>query len=267
MIKRSLSMPTSTQMIRLAHAQRVLVEGGSLDGNKQSDVVGAGGQCTGLATAGATDVEIRNMQIYNWPADPTGGSYGYGIYLGSRVSTPNTRVRVSGVNIYGCEQNNMFLVSGKDIIIENSRFANSNGHEPGSGLDIEPNDYREVAQNVIVRNCVFEGNNDGVTCNNHWGGYWHDITFDGCTFRGNRNVGISCTWANLPESRYVLHNCKFLNNGGSGLYIAGTQGADISGCRAEGNAGLGIEMSDSRDFTVARNQIHNNLLGGVGFSE
>jgi hypothetical protein len=53
-IKRSLSMPTSTQMIRLAHAQRVLVEGGSLDGNKQSDVVGAGGQCTGLATAGAT---------------------------------------------------------------------------------------------------------------------------------------------------------------------------------------------------------------------
>ena len=89
-IRRSLSTPTQTQMVRLSDRSNVIIEGGVLDGNKQSNTPGIGGQCQGLALAGGQDILIRDMEIKNWPEDATDpdtgdqhGSYGDGIYIGS----------------------------------------------------------------------------------------------------------------------------------------------------------------------------------------
>ncbi len=271
-IQRMLSMPETSICLYVDwQTHHVIIEGGSLDGNKQSAEVGAGGQCMGIGILGAQDITVRDMTIYDWPADEGGGSYGYGLYLGtggdySAIGGGNQRILISNVVIYGCEQNNAFMVTGRDITFENSSFLDSPGDTPGSGLDIEPNLQQEVIQNLLVRNCVFEGNSQGATCNNHYNGNWNDITFDNCTFRKNRSYGMYFTGAALPESNYRIHNCKFLANGDDGLYAAAAFGLEITSCRMEGNEGYGLNLYGEKDFTIANNKIHNNAAGGVLYS-
>lgn len=266
-LKRSLSMPTSTQMIRMVGVGNIIIEGGTIDGAKLAGPSpGGGGQAAGITTSGCSDLVVRDMVIKNFPSDAGGGSYGYGVYLGGSSPATQSRLRFSNLYVFGCEQNNMFIVSGRDIVIENSNFVGATGDTPGSGLDIEPNSYFEEVHNLVVRNCVFSGNSSGVTCNNHYSGYWHDILFEGCSFRGNRNLGASFTGSNLPENNTRLINCIAVNNGAQGLYLAGLYGAQVSGCRIEGNHGHGVDLFAVRDFVMTRCQVHNNYGDGISMT-
>lgn len=74
-IKRSVAMPEFAIAIFVPYGTtNVIIEGGRLDGNKQSEEVGAGGRAMGIGILGGQDVIVRDMIIYNWPADVTGGS-------------------------------------------------------------------------------------------------------------------------------------------------------------------------------------------------
>ncbi len=257
--KRKSTMPASTQMFRITfQVSNVIIEGGTWDGVKED---GLYGEATAIATDGVSDILLRNLTIKNWDADIGGARYGYGIYLGNN----NHRIVIDHVKITGCTQNNMFIVGATDSIVQNSYFLDATGDSPGAGINIEPNYYYQIAQNLMIRNCVFSGNATGVTCNNHYAGDWHDISFEDCLFENNRFGGASFTGGDNPGINYRITNCKFLNNATEGAYLAGIKGLDMANCRFAGNGGLGISMFAVRDFNIANCHIHNNGSYGVQY--
>ena len=275
-IRRSLSTPTQTQMIRLINVHNVIIEGGTIDGNKQSEIPGVGGQCSGLTFAGSHDVAIRDIEIKNFPEDATDpltgdqhGSYGDGIYIGSGGDTGYAyRVRISNVYSHGHERHGLFIVAGKDIIVENSVFSDTTGDEPGSAVNLETGDAgvfsAEAMQNITFRNCVMESSLLGLTANNHSSSYWHDLLFESCIFRNNRYGGAATGGAALPQNNFRFVNCVFENNlNGSGLYSGGSIGIQVIGCRSEGNNGQGFEFYEPKDFLLRDCSGFGNVGSGI----
>jgi hypothetical protein len=276
-IRRSLNTPAQTQMIRLINVYNVIVEGGVIDGNKQSPVPGVGGQCSGLTFSGSHDVVIRDVEIKNFPEDATDpitgdqhGSYGDGIYIGSGGETGYAyRVRISNVYSHGHERHGLFIVAGKDIVVENSVFSDTTGDEPGSAVNLETGDAgvfsAEAMQNITFRNCIMETSLLGLTANNHSSSYWHDILFDGCVFRNNRAGGAATGGAALPQNNFRFVNCISENNrGGPGFYSGGSVGIQFIGCRSEGNVGgHGFELYEAKDFVLRDCSGYTNDGAGV----
>jgi hypothetical protein len=275
-IRRSLRTPAQTQMIRLINVYNVIIEGGVIDGNKQSAVPGVGGQCSGLTFSGSHDVVIRDMEIKNFPEDATDpatgdqhGSYGDGIYIGSGGDTGYAyRVRISNVYSHGHERHGLFIVAGKDIVVENSVFSDTTGDEPGSAVNLETGDAgvfsAEAMQNITFRNCIMEKSLLGMSANNHSYSYWHDILFDGCVFRKNRFGGAATGGVGLPQNNFRFVNCISENNlNGPGFYSGGSVGIQFIGCRSEGNlGGHGFELYEPKDFVLRDCSGYNN--DGVG---
>ena len=261
-IKRSVTTPPQTQLIRLSHVQRVIVEGGVIDGNKQSALPGVGGACQGIALAGGNDITIRDIEIKNFPEDETDpgtgdqhGSYGDGIYLGSGGDLSYCqRIRLSNIYSHGHERHGLFIVAAKDVVVENCVFADTTGNEPGTAVNLETGDAgilsAEAMQNIIFRNCIMTTSYGGLTSNNHSSAYWHDILFENCTFRNNANFGAATGGAGLPQNNFRFVNCVFENNVTNGIQSGGSVGIKLLNCRSEGNGGAGIELFEPRDFTV-----------------
>ena len=55
------------------------------------------------------------------------------------------------------------IISVDGLLVENSKFNNTWGTPPSSGVDIEPDSPDEVVRNVVFRNCTFSDNyGDGI---------------------------------------------------------------------------------------------------------
>lgn len=263
-VLRRASTMHGVQALRMTDVRNIVLEGGRVFGAK-ADGFGGYGQCAGVTTSGATDVVIRDMEIYDWPAnDPDGSSYGYGLYLGSYGKKPNRNVLVSNVRIHGCGQDQFHMASGVDVTIENCR--SWDGHPTQGGFDIEPGVIHERIQNLLVRNCLFEGAGYGLVINNHYSGYWHDIVVENCKFQGNKVIGFFTTGGGSAGLRVL--GCVSRNNlGNEGFYIAAWNNVLMANCEARGNLGHGIylyECSNSvvRDCDAVGNGGHGILTTG-----
>ena len=111
-------------------------------------------------------VNIRgcnNVQVLGLTIRDTGGD---GIYIGR-----GSRGLCEGVVIKDvvCDNNyrqGISVISAKNLLIENSVFKNTSGTLPMAGIDFEPNQADERLEQIVVRNCVFDGNEYyGVTIN------------------------------------------------------------------------------------------------------
>ena len=105
----------------------------------------------GVAFIGCQNVLIQDLTI-----EKTGGD---GIYLGSTWDKhPNLNVVIRRVDCNDNHRQGISVISAEELLIEDCHFRNTDGADPRSGIDFEPNSPEDSLINCVVRHCVAESN-------------------------------------------------------------------------------------------------------------
>ena len=99
----------------------------------------------------AVNVTVENLTL----AD----SGGDGIYVGANpMLSPCRNIAIRSCV---CDNNNrqgISVISADGLLIERTVMKNTRGTAPKSGIDFEPNDRRQLLKNIVMRDCLTEGN-------------------------------------------------------------------------------------------------------------
>ena len=126
----------------------------------------------GIFICSSQNIKIFNANISN--------CWGDGICIGGVNGISPSGILIDNALLNNNRRNALTISSGDDLIIKNSIFANSNGHMPMSGIDIEPdNNYYELKDINILS--PYSYNN-----------YMHGIVISPGNLKGKnrRNVSI-----------------------------------------------------------------------------
>ena len=125
------------------------------------------------------------------------------------------------------------VVSGKNVLIENSIFKETGGTEPASGVDLEPDHDWQKLVNIRFNNTYYLNNQrNGIKV-----ALWHyhgpqvedvSITFDRCKSVGNGRHGIDIEGVddgmyNGPKGNITFKNCNIVKSGEHGVFIRNDQ--------------------------------------------
>ena len=98
----------------------------------------------------------KDFRIQNLTVRESGGD---GIYIaGYGRGTYSENIVIDNVLSLNNKRQGLSIISGKNILISNSRFSDTKGTLPGAGLDIEPNNEDDVLDNIRVTSCTFSNN-------------------------------------------------------------------------------------------------------------
>lgn len=143
------------EIFNLIEVDNTIIEGGQVIGDRNTHSGTAGEYGMGIGMYNCTNVTIKNVSISN--------CWGDGIYIGNLTQNNGTVEGCSQIQIIGCNidnnrRNNISIVCGNDIHIDNCRLTNANGTDPQYGMDIEPNEYNKPCKRITVCNTLFDGN-------------------------------------------------------------------------------------------------------------
>ena len=113
----------------------------------------------GVAIFGCTNVVVKGISVI--------GAGGDGIYISGSVSAKgrenrgwSENVTVSGCVCDGSFRQGMSVTSVRNLLIEDTVLKNTKGSgDPEDGIDFEPNGPEDRLENIVMRNCLTEGNN------------------------------------------------------------------------------------------------------------
>lgn len=101
---------------------------------------------------------VSNFEILGLTLLSSGGD---GIYVGRGTDdgpTYSSDVTIRDVIADDHHRQGISVISVQNLLIENSRFTNTRGTWPQSGIDFEPNRADERIVNAVIRNSYFGGN-------------------------------------------------------------------------------------------------------------
>ncbi|MBL7224432.1 MAG: right-handed parallel beta-helix repeat-containing protein [Candidatus Brocadiae bacterium] len=104
-----------------------------------------------LSLRGCTRVQVHGLTLAE--------SGGDGIYIGTTKEHRACRqVLIKDVTCDGNHRQGISVISADGLLIDSCRLLNTKGTAPQAGIDLEPNRPNEHLANVVIRNCVVEGN-------------------------------------------------------------------------------------------------------------
>ncbi len=152
---------------------------------------------------------VSNIGVYGIHTDNSGGD---GIYLGrdNREKPYCENVVIRDVLSTDNNRQGMSIVSAKDVIVESSVFANTQGTLPQAGIDFEPDQPWERLENIVVRDSVFFRNRGAGVQFFLWNMTEESVPvsvrIENSTFRGN-TIGLLIARAGgNPTGRVVFEN-------------------------------------------------------------
>lgn len=153
-----LAIPNKSEtysVIKIRDAKNIALVGGvRIVGERNKHQGSTGEWGFGISITGSTNVLIQNPVISDF--------WGDGIYIGS-TSKQSYSENITIINPV-CDNNRrqgISVVSAKNVDIINPKIYNTNGTKPQYGIDIEPNYYHEVIQNIRIINPIISGNVGG----------------------------------------------------------------------------------------------------------
>ena len=172
-----------------------------------------------------SDVTIENLTL----AD----SGGDGIYVGAKPSSVPCRNVV--IRRCVCDNNNrqgISVISVDGLLVERTTMKNTHGMPPMAGIDFEPNSASQKLKNIVMRDCLTEGN--------YGSGYELfvnapdrrsepiDILLDGCRSTGNRSDALKIAFSPVKRlergypggGAFRIRNCAFVDSGSSAVRIS-----------------------------------------------
>ena len=108
----------------------------------------------GIRIVGAKSIEIEGTTCNEF--------WGDGIYIGETpAGKPSENIRINNIKADQNRRQGLSLISGKNIEIIGARITNTNGTAPAAGIDIEPNNARNVLENINIRD-LYTSENQGA---------------------------------------------------------------------------------------------------------
>jgi parallel beta-helix repeat protein len=181
---------------------------------------------------------------------------------------------VNGVTIWGCTSDNnrrqgLSIVYGSNVLIQNCTFTNTNGQDPGNGIDLEPSGSGQTVTNVQILGSTFTGNKGGGIQTDASNASVNNITISGNTISGNggQDYGIGGMYIEHGASYFTVTNNTITGNvaGGDdgGIVFDNCTHSTISGNIIKNNAGYGISLSSASGTTVSGNTVSGNSSGTI----
>lgn len=221
----------------------VTIVGGTIAGERAQHSGSTGEWGMGINVDGASGTVIDSVTIKDM--------WGDGIYLANQASNTTICSVVADNN----RRQGMSIVGADGVVVKSSTFKNTNGTEPKSGIDIEPNSGTSVS-NVDIENSTFT-DNAGAGINIYAAsGDVSLVTINGNVISGSGNNG-GITLVN--SSRDTITNNTIHDTNNWGIFLDSTSSQDVVTGNditvTNGASGHGIDNHGSGN-TVSGNTLH-----------
>ena len=136
------------------------------------------------------------------------------------------------------------VVAGTYVTAVGCTFSNTQGQDPGFGVDLEPSSSSLPVSHCTFTSCNFTGNKGGGMGHGFSGTTCDSNSVVNCIFNANggQDYGVGGIHANDSASNGVITGCTFTNN-------TGFTGGDTGGVRLENVSG----------YSVTHNIFNNNM--------
>ena len=181
--------------------------------------------------------DIRFRDIYSKDA------YFDGVYLGHISVGPTYNAWLDNIHIEGAGRCGFGITSGYNIWARNIHSHGCGSNDPVAGMDIEPNDATDHAENIWIDNL-----------------YTHDNLGVGFSFLGHHD-------SYLTHGNLFMKNLHSYNNSGSGIALGDGHNLNFIGgvLRNNQDGFYCFSTAHLKQIRLARMNIHNNVSRGAGF--
>ncbi len=131
-------------IISINNKKNVSIYDAKIIGDRNEHLGTKGEWGMGISINDAVDVKIYNAVIKN--------CWGDGIYLGGKSFSTN--VNIIGGLIDNNRRNGISIIGGDNILLQNLVISNSNGANPQTGIDLEPNTQQNKTLNVTLKSIL-----------------------------------------------------------------------------------------------------------------
>ncbi|MBR5579127.1 MAG: Ig-like domain-containing protein [Lachnospiraceae bacterium] len=168
---------THYNVIKVSNISGTIIRGGQIRGERDTHSGSVGEWGMGIGVRDSDNIIISDVKISN--------CWGDGIYIGSNndndVNLGCDEIIISNCVLDHNRRNNLSIVNGDDVTVDNCTFTNAKGTAPEYGIDIETNNQANPCERIMISNSTFEGNGSGclgiITAAN-------DVTISKCIMKG-----------------------------------------------------------------------------------
>lgn len=214
------------QIFYINDSSNILIEGGQLIGDRVIHIgtEGEWGHCLRIY-GDSSNIIIRNVVLKN--------AWGDGVAITGPDGHPPKNILIENCICDNNRRQGMSVGNVDGLTVNDSKFINTNGTAPQSGIDFEPDRPKEIINNVVLNN-VYTYNNNGngiliayqkdsitpvdITINN-----WHNDSNNNV----NSKHGLFIA-GNAPSGRIVINHSLTENNYTNSIAFRNTyEGAKI----------------------------------------
>lgn len=189
------------KIILIGNANNVTVNGGNIIGDRKTHNGTSGEWGMGISILGSSNVHILNVNISD--------CWGDGIYIAnSSQKTYSENILVENFNLTNNRRQGISIISVKKCTIRNGEISYTNGVDPQSGIDVEPNSTSQYIQGLLMENINTEYN-QGYGIEFTWGYFLNTTNPSDITIKNHTDTG-SIKGKLRPYSHLISNICKII---------------------------------------------------------
>ncbi|MDR6157744.1 hypothetical protein QF023_001260 [Chryseobacterium sp. SLBN-27] len=137
------------KIVSILNASNVNIYFLNIEGDKYKHLSKDGEWGNGLSIKSSSNIMLYKPMVSK--------CWGDGIYIGQDTTIPQN-ITINGGFINDNRRNGISVISGTDITLKNITISNTKGHNPQSGIDIEPNTNKNQLNNIVLDNITTKNN-------------------------------------------------------------------------------------------------------------
>ncbi|MDF2651973.1 MAG: hypothetical protein K0Q73_7778 [Paenibacillus sp.] len=236
------------QIINIYGRKHVTVKGGGNIIGERDEHLGTTGEWgMGISVRGSDRVTIQDLYIAN--------CWGDGALISALGDQSSSNVIVQNVHFYNNRRQGVSVAGANDVVLSHCIFEKTNGVNPQSGVDIEP-DASHEASRIRIASCLFKDNAKQALILNGMHGPIRDIEID-----NNRFLGLQRAIQSQRASEVKIRG-NMINVNRTGVFVrlctnVLVEGNMVKNIDFSGTDNSGIEIQSSSAVNVANNQLFN----------
>ena len=135
---------SSYRLFDIRNVKNVQISGGQLIGDKYSHLNKNGEWGMGIDIRDSQNISISDMSISKM--------WGDAIYLGSNGKNSNYNIKLLNLKMDDNRRQGISIISVDTLKANNIIISNTKGKSPMNGVDIEPNNNKNILQNIEFKN-------------------------------------------------------------------------------------------------------------------
>jgi hypothetical protein len=137
------------KLINISNVMNVTIFFLNIEGDKYTHLSNEGEWGNGVSIKSSSNIKLFKPMISKF--------WGDGIYIGQETTVPKN-IAINGGLVNDNRRNGISIISGINILIKNTTISNTKGHNPQSGIDIEPNSSSNEITNVVLDGIITKNN-------------------------------------------------------------------------------------------------------------